>query len=171
MFADLPGVGRNLQDHIGAYGLTWTTSKPGSAYNPFLYTANPSTYWKWKAYKTGPLAAPLGLEANAFVSTTDSNDRLARDWPDVQINFMSSHPGFDGGTTYKDFLGISDDLYRSYFAKNSFREGFSLYPVLMRPKSRGYIQLRSGDPFDPPKIQPNYLSEREDVYALARGGY
>ena len=47
IIADLPGVGRNLQDHIGAYGLTWLTSRPGAAYNPFSYTTDPATYWKW----------------------------------------------------------------------------------------------------------------------------
>ena len=50
---DVPGVGENLQDHIAAYGLTWTTSAKGTAYNPFLYTANPMTYIRWKLWKTG----------------------------------------------------------------------------------------------------------------------
>ena len=31
-------------------------------------------------------------------------------WPDIQITFVSAHPGFDGGTVYKDFLGISDEV-------------------------------------------------------------
>ncbi|MEM7534025.1 MAG: GMC family oxidoreductase N-terminal domain-containing protein [Chloroflexota bacterium] len=34
---------------------------------------------------------------------------------------------------------------------------------LMRPKSRGYIKLRSANPFATPIIQPNYLAEEEDV--------
>ena len=49
----MPGVGQNLQDHIAAYGLTWTTSAKGTAYNPFLYSLNPMTYIKWKLWKTG----------------------------------------------------------------------------------------------------------------------
>ena len=53
LIKDVPGVGENLQDHIAAYGLTWTTSAKGTAYNPFLYTANPMTYIRWKLWKTG----------------------------------------------------------------------------------------------------------------------
>ena len=44
-----------MQDHIAAYGLTWTTSATGTAYNPFLYTANPMTYIRWKLWKTGKI--------------------------------------------------------------------------------------------------------------------
>lgn len=103
LIQDLQGVGRNLQDHVAAYGLTWTTRGAGNAYNPFLYTADPRTYLKWKLLKTGPLSAPIGVEGNAFVATKYANVT----WPDVQITFIASHPGFDGGTLYKDFLHIS----------------------------------------------------------------
>lgn len=50
-----PGVGQNLQDHIAAYGLTWLTgaSSAGAAYNPFVYTTDPKTYWDWKMTRTG----------------------------------------------------------------------------------------------------------------------
>lgn len=133
----MPGVGKNFQDHVAAYGLTWTTGRLGSAYNPFLYTADPMTYLGWKIWRTGggllamikiamkrqtpvqkntlhscltlssgPLAAPIGVEGNAFVATASANDT----WPDIQITFVSSQPGFDGGTVYKDFLGISDHV-------------------------------------------------------------
>lgn len=58
---------------------------------------------------TGPLAAPIASEANGFVATTFSNST----WPDLQINFASSHAGFDGGTSFKDYLGISDEVTSS----------------------------------------------------------
>ena len=52
----LPGVGYNLQDHAGSYGLTWTTKGIGYAYNPFLYTADPRTYINWKLFNTGKIS-------------------------------------------------------------------------------------------------------------------
>ena len=91
--ADLAGVGSNLHDHHATYGLSWQTDF-GTAYNPFLYTASPSTYTQWKLTKSGPLAAAIGMEGNAFVSTKMAPEG----WPDIQIAFVSSHPGFDGGT-------------------------------------------------------------------------
>ena len=60
-------------------------------------------------------------------------------------------------------------VFDEYFVKNAFREGFSLYPILLRPKSRGKISLRSSDPQDHPKIQPNYLTHPDDVKVLIEG--
>ena len=76
------------------------------AYNPFVYTADPRTYWDWKTRRSGPLAAPVGVEAVAFVASKFANSS----YPDLQLTFVSTHPGFDGGTTYKDFLGLSDEV-------------------------------------------------------------
>jgi hypothetical protein len=56
----------------------------------------------------GPLAAPIGVEGNAFVASAMGN----LSWPDLQITFISSHPGFDGGTGYADFLGIDQRVSR-----------------------------------------------------------
>ena len=162
---NVPGVGENLQDHIAAYGLTWTTRAKGTAYNPFLYTANPMTYIRWKLWSSGPLAAPIGVEGNGFVPTKFGNES----WPDIQITFVSAHPGFDGGTVYKDFLGISEELYYSYFSDNAFREGYTLYPILSRPYSRGRIKLVSSSPIVQPKIEANYLSDYRDVLILIEG--
>ncbi len=42
-------------------------------------------------------------------------------------------------------------------------------PVLLRPQSRGYVELSSGDPTDQPIIEPNYLSRAEDKATLVEG--
>ena len=49
------------------------------------------------------------------------------------------------------------------------REGLTIFPVLLHPRSRGTVRLRSVDPDDPPLINPNYLSEDVDVKILAEG--
>ena len=49
------------------------------------------------------------------------------------------------------------------------REGFTIFPVLLHPRSKGNIRLRSKNPDDPPLINPNYLSEEPDVKILAEG--
>ena len=48
-------------------------------------------------------------------------------------------------------------------------DGGTVYPCLLRPKSRGFIQLRSKNPQDPPIIQPNYFSNPEDLTTMRAG--
>ena len=72
-------------------------------------------------YELGPLAAPIGVEGNAFLDTKYGNSS----WPDIQITSVSAHPGFDGGTVYKDFLGISEEV------TNFFFELYSIYNILI----------------------------------------
>ena len=90
-------------------------------------------------------------------------------WPDIQIAFIATHPGFDGGTLYKNFLKINSKVFDEYFIKNAFAEGFTMYPILSRPKSRGRLSLRSSDPNDHPVIEPNYLTDPSDVKVLIEG--
>ena len=61
----------------------------------------------------GPLSAPIGVEGNAFVATKYAN----KTWPDIQITFIASHPGFDGGTIYKNFLKINTKVRRNSILK------------------------------------------------------
>jgi choline dehydrogenase len=49
------------------------------------------------------------------------------------------------------------------------RPAFVLRVSVARPRSRGWIQLRSTDPFDSPVIQPNFLSAKEDVIIAIDG--
>jgi choline dehydrogenase len=43
---------------------------------------------------------------------------------------------------------------------------FAIFPCLVRPRSRGYLRLRTADANDPLAIQPNFLSEQADVDAF-----
>ena len=49
------------------------------------------------------------------------------------------------------------------------REGLTIFPVLLHPRSRGTIRLKSADPDEMPLINPNYLSDEADVKILAEG--
>lgn len=51
------------------------------------------------------------------------------------------------------------------------REGFTIFPVLLHPRSKGTIRLRSNNPDDAPLINPNYLADEADVKMLAEGMY
>lgn len=150
--AYLPGVGRNLQDHVWSGVSSYTDIPTGnSLIRPFPMVKALLQHLLWKG---GPLSnSPL--EANAFLSTNDSPDR-----PDVQFHMA---PFAIAGDYTSDIYNLKT------FAR---RDGFGILAVLIRPESRGFVTLRSADPLDPPVIQPCFLSHPADldklVYAVRR---
>lgn len=44
-----------------------------------------------------------------------------------------------------------------------------MVPVLLRPKSRGRISLRSTNPFQWPKMEPNFMQDPDDIRAMIEG--
>ena len=49
------------------------------------------------------------------------------------------------------------------------KDVWSVIPMLLRPRSRGFIKLRSSSPFHHPLIIPNYLTDPHDVKVLVEG--
>jgi choline dehydrogenase-like flavoprotein len=50
-----------------------------------------------------------------------------------------------------------------------FGHGYSCHVCLLRPQSRGSVQLASADPAAAPLIDPNFLGEPDDMRRLVRG--
>lgn len=55
-----------------------------------------------------------------------------------------------------------NQVYKPYAHVDSF----SLDPVMLRPKSRGYIKLRSTNPYEHPIIDPKYLTHPDDIHMM-----
>jgi choline dehydrogenase len=140
--ADLPGVGQNLQDHIEVSLLS--ELKSALSYDKYKK-------WRWQfaaglqyfLFNSGPVTANI-VEGGAFWKTRFSNDR-----PDAQYCFMPG-AGIDEGVD-----GVPGG------------NGCTLNICQTRPKSVGFIALRSGNPIDLPRIAPNYLQEQIDVDTMA----
>lgn len=49
------------------------------------------------------------------------------------------------------------------------KDGVSVLPILLRPKSRGTVTLKSSDPSDAPVINPNFLAEKQDIELAIEG--
>ena len=144
----LPGVGKNLQDHVwsGVSGLSNIPTgnsliKPWNMFKALL---------QYQLFKTGPLGnSPL--EANAFLK---SEPALTR--PDIQLHFAP--------------IGIADDYSTDIYRLETFakKDGFGILAILIRPESRGYIALNSANPKEAPLIQPNLLSSPKDKEILLK---
>ncbi|VCU69329.1 Oxygen-dependent choline dehydrogenase [Pigmentiphaga humi] len=146
--AHLPGVGKNLQDHISA-PLLFRRKHPGPFHRAMRFDR--IAVHMARAFLLGSgMATDLPGGVSAFVRT--SAEQAA---PDVQF-LMSAAP-----------LG-SARPYLSPFIK-PFDDGFVFRAAVLHPESRGHIGLSSKNPLAPPRIHQNFLSRDADWRTLRAG--
>ncbi|XP_028981963.1 glucose dehydrogenase [FAD, quinone] [Diachasma alloeum] len=158
-------VGENLQDHVGLGGLTFMVNQEVSMVESRLHSV--SAVMRYAVFGDGPLTVLGGVEGLGFVNTKYVN--ASDDFPDIELHFISGSTNSDGGRQIRKVHGLTQSFYNAVFGKISNKDAWSVIPMLLRPKSRGLIRLRSKSPFDHPLIYPNYFKEREDMDTLIEG--
>lgn len=151
VLVDAPGVGQNLQDHIGVGGLQFHVDAPVSVVQPRVYVAK--SFTQWSTLGIGPLTMLGGLDGIGFINTKYANQ--SDDYPDVEIHFIPSCASSDGGESIRKGMNLKDQLFQKIYEPFLFDDSFAYYPVLLRPRSVGWMKLRSANPYDQPIIQPN----------------
>ncbi|XP_064100286.1 glucose dehydrogenase [FAD, quinone]-like [Macrobrachium nipponense] len=164
LVADVPGVGMNLHDHINVMGLSWSV-KRGLIPNP-LSQLSARTIKQYAKDRQGPLSEIPAEVPSSWVNVGGGVDPL---WPDIQIFFNALLATSDYGIVYPSLYNLERKRFLNYLGDLIGQEGYSIRPVLVRPKSRGTIRLRSNNPRDAPLIDPNYLSHPDDVRTLVKG--
>jgi choline dehydrogenase len=87
--------------------------------------------------------------------------------PTLVYAFCRSEPQVENSDLQITFTPAS---YREGVQGELEREpGMTVAAWQQRPDSRGYVRLRSSNPFDAPLIQPNYLAEESDRRVLLAG--
>ncbi len=143
--ADLPGVGQNLIDHPEV---------------PIIANANgPYGYFKqgvgwrmirnglqFKLFGSGPILS-AGVEAGAFVNPDDPTAEPTIQAFCVPIVYLD-----------RDTLSLVENTY-----------GLTVTTVVVKPKSRGEVRLRSANPADKPLVSPNLLLHPDDMAAMIAG--
>jgi len=140
----LPGVGENLKDHYAprfvARVKNIDTINERSRGLKLVREA-----LRWAIYGDGILA----LNPTLVYCFWRSEPEVANS--DLQLTFTPA--------SYRE--GVQGELER--------QPGMTVASWQQRPESRGTVQIRSADPFDPPIIQPNYLSVEADRRVLLAG--
>ena len=132
----LPGVGKNLQDHL-QIRLVFKTNE---------HTLNDELNSYWKRFKVGlqyllKRTGPLTLAASQVVIFTRTRQHMTR--PDIQFHFQPLSADKPGSGVHPF-------------------SAFTASVCVLRPKSRGHIEITSKDPLSHPAIYPNYLAEEQD---------
>lgn len=136
---ELPGVGRNLQDHPFVTVL-WEVSDQETLYK----ADSPKHFAEWLLRRSGKLTSTVA-EVCAFVRT-----RGGLPAADIQFHMGAAYFEDHGQEEYDGHCIV-------------------IGPVLVSPKARGRVWLRSADPSAKPRILTNSLSEPEDVESLLAG--
>ncbi len=140
---NLPGVGRNLQDHATVI-MKWACKRPVSIHkfsSPFWQAVSGL---QWLINRTGVASSNI-WEAGGLIR---SNTQVA--YPNIQYHFGPVGAEESGG-------------------RLKLNQAFSIHIDQLRPHSRGYIALKSSDAATKPALHFNYLSEECDLNELAEG--
>nr|NVI72511.1 putative glucose dehydrogenase [Cucujiformia] len=156
-------VGENLQDHVAMGGLTFLVDKPISIVQN-RFQAFPMTM-QYVLNEKGPMSTLGGVEGLAFVNTRFGN----RSWPDIQFHMAPASINSDGGAKVRTVLGLTDHLYNTVYKPISNKDSWTLMPLLLRPKSRGWVRLQSKNPLAAPLINANYFDDPSDINTLIEG--
>jgi 4-pyridoxate dehydrogenase len=144
--ADL-AVGKNLQDHLGAY-MTYTRKQPGTFHREMRFDRMAVSMLRAYFFGTGPgTVVPGGL--HAFIKT---RPELAV--PDIEFMFR--------GTSASPHLWFP-------LVRPPFQDGFGIRPTLLHPDSRGELLLSSADPMKPPRIVYRFFTAPNDLPTLRHG--
>lgn len=163
---DLP-VGYNLMDHAAPGGLTFRTNASTLSLARLTQSAIPE-FVKYSDRGGGPLSSVGGCEALIFLDMDDPTDDLDG-YPDIEL--LQSAGSLHSAPIYKRIFGIKDDIYEAMFAplEAQHADAFMIYPMVLRPRSRGRVMLKSRDPFQYPMIYSNYLSDPYDLRVSVNG--
>jgi len=140
---ELPGVGKNLQDHLEVY-VQYSLKKPVSLYPMSKWYRKPWLGLQWYLNQSGA-AASNHFHTGAFLCSG-----LDHGYPDLQFHFLPIAMDYDG--------------------KNQFQgHGVQVHVGPMKPTSRGAVSLRSNNPEEPPSIQFNYHATELDKSVMFKG--
>ena len=133
---DLPGVGRNLQDHIELY-VQFACKKPVTLHRHMSLIGKGMIGAQWFLTKTG-ICGTNHAEAGGFVCSAPDVD-----YPDIQFHFVPLAIDYHGYSPVKG-------------------DSFQVHVGPTRPTSHGAIKLKSANPADNVHIQPNYNNTEAD---------
>ncbi|KAK9299911.1 hypothetical protein QLX08_007215 [Tetragonisca angustula] len=149
-------VGRNLQDHVMTTGFVIGLNFTSTYENISMMEENLSYY---SETHRGSLSGTGTVTSCAFAQTTYQHGNGV---PDVQFLFL--------GSSREDFLNAPAVSFDVNVTPISYYNAIYILPILLSPKSRGFILLNGTDPlWGAPLINPRYFTSNPDLDVLEEG--
>ena len=140
----VPGVGRNLRDHVDFVIAYRSRRKDLIGFMPGDLVNALQSAIRYRRERRGIFTSNIA-EGGAFVRSLPGLDI-----PDLQLHFC---------------IGILESHGRKLHA----HRGFSSHVCALRPRSAGRVTLQSADPLAPPSIDPAYYADPDDLETMVRG--
>lgn len=109
---------------------------------------------------------------NFFVTYSRIDTKISLtedDQPDIELILSVTSLTNDISGGFRGLVGLTDEFYKEVYKSYEGTDAFSIVPVLLQPKSRGRLKLRSSNPFHWPVLDINYYSHEDDVNTMIRG--
>ncbi|KAH9634864.1 hypothetical protein HF086_004554 [Spodoptera exigua] len=161
---DLP-VGYNLMDHIAAGGVQFTVQKQNSSFSSASILNNIDLVLEWMSSHKGPVSVPGGCESLIFMNLNDKFNSSA--WPDMELLFIAG--GLNSDPLLRKNFGFDEQIFSDTYGPLGESDTFMIFPMLLRPKSKGRIMLQSKNPKQHPALIPNYFDYPEDMVKIVEG--
>jgi choline dehydrogenase len=133
----LPGVGKNLQDHLEFY-FQFRCKQPITLNGKLGLFSKALIGARWLLFRDG-LGATNHFESCGFIRS-----KPGIEWPDLQYHFLPAAMRYDGKSAFDG-------------------HGFQVHIGHNKPKSRGAVIAKTANPDDAPGIQFNYLQHPDDI--------
>lgn len=160
---DLP-VGRTLYDHICFPGLIFTLNKTGVSFTESR-SLTISALSDWLRDGDSILTSPGAVEGIGYIKTPLSDD--PEPVPDIELISVGGSIVSDGGPgdskAVRRGMRINNELFNEAFGEIDNTDTWSAFPMLLHPKSVGYIELVDDIPLHHPRMVGNYLTHQTDV--------
>lgn len=164
---DLP-VGKLMYDHVSHLGPTFIVNTTGKSLNTdrVLTASVMADYLRGR----GDMTIPGGVEALSFIKTKSGIDRGAS-VPSLELIFVSGGFHSDQGAGVSRGMRLNDNIYNTVYKhlEDTQIDTFSIMPMLFHPKSVGFLELKSANPFHWPKLYSNFFNNPEDVETILEG--
>ncbi|EAT36071.1 AAEL011806-PA [Aedes aegypti] len=158
-------VGFNLQDHVSLPGLVFTVNQPVTVRERDMRA--PPVVLDYLLNGRGPFTIPGGAEGVAFVKTNITF--LPPDVPDIELVLGTGAFNNDDSGSLRTAFGLSREFYEKTYSSILGQHAFTISPVLLKPKSRGRVMLKSRNPFHWPRMQGNFYQNYDDLRVLREG--